>query len=306
MRRRFVSSLFAAVLSIADPAVAGGKAAPIVGPWGHGADGEAERFLLDARIVEARDLGTGVTHPRKVTLELDGRTAFGVWKGIDVESTSPSSTKTRPDDLFFSDRWQHEVAAYRLARLLGLTLVPPTVAREIDGAPGSLQEWVENAFTERKRVEEGRALTDAAAYGASSQHMYAFDALIYNVDRTQENILITEPGSRLWLIDHSRAFRLTHRLPTLGGRGPLVVPEDMLPALRTLDVEAVRSALRGLLSEGQISGLLARRERLLGLSPAGHAAGAPRGAAAGSPFATPASMSPLHAPTTPEMPRSGP
>ena len=249
------------------------ESAQTLGPWGHGADAEAERFLLEARIVEVRDLGTGVTRPKKLTLVLGERAAFGVWKGVDVESTSPSSTRTRRDDLFFRDRWQHEVAAYRLDRLLGQDLVPPTVARELEGQPGSLQQWVDGSFTERQRVEQGRALTDAPGFGAASLRMRAFDALIYNVDRTQENVLITEPGSRLWLIDHSRAFRLTPRLPSLGGRGPLAAPQEVLAGLRALDLEATRSALRGLLTERQVAGLLARRERLLALAPAAPSAG---------------------------------
>jgi hypothetical protein len=243
------------------------------GPWAPGADGEAERFLLEARIVAVKDLGTGVTHPKKITLTRGERTAFGVWKSVDEESTSPSATRTRRDDLFFRDRWQHEVAAYRLDRLLGQGLVPPTVARELEGHPGSLQQWVDDSFTERQRVERGVTLSDAASFGVASSRMHAFDALIYNVDRTQENVLITEPHSRLWLIDHSRAFRLTPRLPALGSRGPLVVPPETLAALRALDVDATRAALRGLLTERQIAGLLARRERLLALGA--HAPAAP-------------------------------
>ena len=263
------------VATLASAVLAGSKRAaePPAAPWGRGADADTERFLLEARIVDVRELGTGVTRPKKVRLEQGERSAFAVWKGVDEESTSPSSTRTRRDDMFFSDRWEHEVAAYRLDRLLGQGLVPPTVAREVEGRVGSLQAWVDDAFTERQRVEEGRTLTDPDAFGAASLRMRAFDALIYNVDRTQENVLITEPRSRLWLIDHSRAFRLTSRLPTLGGRGALTVPQEVRAALRALDVEALRAALRGLLSERQVAGLLARRERLLALGPERGAAG---------------------------------
>jgi len=267
MRRISCGWVLALVLGSAAVGAASHESPPPVGSWGHGVDAEAERLLLEGRITEIRDLGTGVTRPKKLTLVLGERTTHGVWKGVDEESTSSSSTRTRRDDLYFRDRWQHEVAAYRLDRLLGQSFVPPTVARELEGHPGSLQQWVDDAFTERQRVEQGRTLTDAAAFGTASLRMRAFDALIYNVDRTQENLLITEPGSRLWLIDHSRAFRLTRRLPALGGGGSLVVPPELLAALRALDVEATRSALRGLLTEQQVTGVLARRERLLALAP---------------------------------------
>ena len=261
-----ISGWLVLALALCPALSAGAREAPRAsGPWAKGADGEAERFLLEARIVAVKDLGTGVTHPKKLTLTLGDRTAYGVWKSVEEESTSPSATRTRRDDLFFRDRWQHEVAAYRLDRLLGQNLVPPTVERELEGQVGSLQQWVDDAFTERQRVERGVALTDADAFGAASRRMHAFDALIYNVDRTQENVLITEPHSRLWLIDHSRAFRLTPRLPALGSHGPMVVPPETLAALRNLDVEATRAALRGFLTERQIAGLLARRDRQLAL-----------------------------------------
>jgi hypothetical protein len=41
--------------------------------------------------------------------------------------------------------------------------------------------------------------------------MRVFDELIQNVDRTQENLL-WDKSWKLWLIDHTRAFRLGHEL----------------------------------------------------------------------------------------------
>jgi hypothetical protein len=43
----------------------------------------AEDFLKRAKVVKVRDLGSGVTLPMKVTLELDGVERFAVFKTID-------------------------------------------------------------------------------------------------------------------------------------------------------------------------------------------------------------------------------
>jgi len=103
---------------------------------------------------------------------------------------------------------------------------------------------------------------------ASARLMGTFDALIDNVDRTQENILVVEPGSRMWLIDHSRAFRLSRRLPPLPSTG-LSLDSKTLDGLRGLTREQLERALGGLLTGGQIKAILARRDRIVDLAVGG-------------------------------------
>lgn len=45
-----------------------------------------------------------------------------------------------------------EVAAYRLNRLLGLRLVPPTVFRRVDGIPGSLQFYIDGVVYDTRKL----------------------------------------------------------------------------------------------------------------------------------------------------------
>jgi len=44
-----------------------------------------EQFLKQAKFTALKRIGQGVTNSEKVTLELDGRTEFGIWKIIDVK-----------------------------------------------------------------------------------------------------------------------------------------------------------------------------------------------------------------------------
>lgn len=231
-------------------------------PWASGEDGETERFLLEAEVVDRHELGDGVTRPLKVTLKLGDRIEKAVWKNVDEQKSMPPGGMTRGDDMYFSDRWQHDVAAYRLDRLVGLHRVPVTVIRSIDGRPGALQAWVFGAFSEKQRVEKGLTLSDPEAYAAAARTMRLFDALIYNTDRNQGNILITEPGSRMWLIDHTRAFRLRKSLPPDDPARPRDGDPETLAKFRAPTDETIRAAVEGLLTPWQIDGLLARRKKL--------------------------------------------
>lgn len=230
--------------------------------WGNGADAEIEELLLRGEIVEARDLGTGVTRPVKVRLRLGERTLEAIWKGIDQEYARTPTGSRRRDDLYFSDRWQHEVAAYRIDRLIGLGRVPPTVIRPLEGRPGALQAWVEGVFTERDRVEQGVELADPGQFQRDRQLLALFDALIYNVDRTQENILIGKRDGAITLIDHSRAFRLRPQLPSKDSIPAASLPADLRTGLRQLDLQRLTDAAGGLLTRGQLRAILKRRDRL--------------------------------------------
>ena len=128
-------------------------------------DDQLEEFLANAEIVATEEVGTGVTKPLRVTLERDGISVQALFKGV---STPISGNSQRRRQLIEkSDRYQHEVAAYKLDRLLDLNLVPVTVERTVNGNPGALQFWVNGMISLLEKTEQnvksGRPLSDQPA-----------------------------------------------------------------------------------------------------------------------------------------------
>ncbi len=227
---------------------------------------ETERFLLSAEIVASAPVGEGITRPFKLTLRADGLEERGLWKNV---TTAPGGVP---------DEWRFEVAAYRMDTLIGLGMVPPTVERELDGAKGSLQLWVDTAFSLLDVVSKGIPIPDAAR-GPLEDRKYitrAFDSLIANEDRTQQNVRYTEDW-RTILIDHSRAFRSdpdSFKTLYFGGHGtkksaegkPFLIrrlPRAFVARLRALDLEEVRAAVRPFLTDEEVRAVMARRDLLL-------------------------------------------
>ena len=91
--------------------------------------------------------------------------------------------------------------------------------------------------------------------------MRAFDQLIYNFDRNLGNLLIDKDWT-IWMIDHTRAFKIFKDLKSEKNLSDFC-EKDLLIALRSLDKPALKQAMEGVLSEGQIDALLARRDKIV-------------------------------------------
>jgi hypothetical protein len=91
--------------------------------------------------------------------------------------------------------------------------------------------------------------------------IWAFDKLIYNVDRHPGNILVGPDGT-LWMIDHTQAFQYDRRLPDADQ--VRTIPQTMWQRLHIIPeavwAEAVTDALNG----NQVDAFLERREQLIG------------------------------------------
>jgi hypothetical protein len=225
-----------------------------------------EEFLRTAEIVRSEPIGEGVTKPFKIYLRKDGVEGKACWK-------NPSGIQ-----LGFLEGWRYEIAAYRLDKLIGLNMVPAAVEREFEGRAGALIDWAENKYSLLALFEQGVRIPDSATEHTEKMKWLAraWDSLIANEDRTQQNILYTEDW-RMILIDHSRAFRsdgdFVKRL-MFGRNGirvsaqgrPLLfrrLPRWFLDKLRTLTFEDVRAAVGTSLEDKEIKAILARRDLLL-------------------------------------------
>lgn len=225
-----------------------------------GSDAEIERLLLSGQVVSIKEIGSGVTKPRKVVLELDGRRIKAAFKTIKVHRPGLTRFPDGTTEVDFTDDYRYELAAYLLDRRLGMNMAPVTVLREINGERGALTEWVEDATSEARRMKKELAVPELLRHQQSMMRM--FDALIFNVDRHESNQLVT-PDGKLHLIDHSRSFRKQRSLPKGFVNTPAGVSPEVFRNLQSLESEELLELLGDVLSPVQVKALMRRRDKIL-------------------------------------------
>ncbi len=222
-------------------------------------DAELLEFLRTAKVRGIKDIGTGITNPKKMKLEKDGILANAIFRDVS-EDKIQASMGGGGTEMFFRDEATFEPAAYELSLLLELPWVPPAVKRSYGGKDGSIQIWLEGVtqFTDmqKKKIEP----PDRVRWSKQLHVMRVFDNLVYNTDRNQGNMLIDKQW-RLWLIDHTRAFRRQENLRT----PDLLIQCDrgFLDRLRNLNEGLVRGKLKPYLRKSEIDALFERRRKLL-------------------------------------------
>lgn len=228
---------------------------------------EIEVFLRTAKEVRRRDLPVGVTVPVRLTLDNGSVRHDAAVQTVDVKKTTFETTMGV--ELNFRDAWQFNVAGYELAKLLNLNMVPPYIERTISGKPASVSWWVDDAMMERERFQKKIQPPDTDDWNRQMHAVRVFNELIANTDANMTNMLITKDW-RVWMIDFSRAFRMTrtlHRPKSLTR-----VDRTLLTGLRSLTEERLRQALGRWLNKPEIQGMLARRDLIVGIFDAETAA----------------------------------
>ena len=224
---------------------------------------DIEEFLRTAEIISRERVGEGLNNFLKVLLEKDGIQMHAIFRDVHVERSQMPLSDGKVS-FFFRDDADFECAAYELAKLLGLDTVPPAVERKDRGQQGTLQAWVENATTQKALREE----TDIPPSGGINrwswimqrQNIYIFDNLIYNEDRNLGNILI-EPDWKLWMIDHTRAFRRWKEL--MNPEQVQFAERSLWERLQALDETVVRAKLKDFLNPAEMNGLIERTSLLV-------------------------------------------
>ena len=220
---------------------------------------QMEAFLLKAKIVRMRPTGVGVTNSQRVTLT-DGELTHDAHVQVIDEYKSSFSTP-QYSEVGFRDTYRDNVAPYRLALLLALDNVPVSVLRDTRLGRGSFTWWVDDVMMdETERRKRGVDDPDIARRNHYTQRMRVFDELIQNRDRNQGNILFTSEW-KMWLIDHTRAFRLMRQLlnPAVLTR----IERPLFERLQGLTPEALTKALDPHLGRSGREDLLARRNLLV-------------------------------------------
>jgi hypothetical protein len=223
-------------------------------------DTEMEAFLAEGEVVRSRQLSAGVTRSLRVTLLHAGVEHDAHIQSVDQDR--PLGTLRGGSEIDFRDSYRHNIAAYRLDRLLGLGMVPVTVLRRHERKKSAFTWWVDDvAMTETERRDKNVTSPDAEAWNRQMAAVRIFDQLIYNFDRNLGNLLIDEEW-RIWMIDHTRAFKIFREV-----KDPVNLrfrcPRGLLDGLRRLDRPTVEAAMAGLLTSGQLNGLFGRRDAIV-------------------------------------------
>ena len=220
-----------------------------------------EEFLKTAEIIEYKDVGEGVTKPIWLTLKKGDIVKKAVWK-------NPKGIQQG-----FLEGWQYEIAAYEMDKLLDLNMIPPTVERVFKKKKGSLQMGIDKLHSELEIFEQNiKVPRDKVDNRSNMKYITrAFDCLIANDDRTQQNILYDTDWKTI-LIDHSRAFRSTKEFTERlmygrnGIKGALMIrrlPRTFVEKVKALNPEDVETALSSCLKKKEIKAILVRKELLL-------------------------------------------
>ncbi len=224
-------------------------------------DAQMEEFLLQGTVVRTRAVGSGTTGSVRVTLRKDGLEHDAHVQSID-ESQAVKSLGAGTTEMDFRDTFRNNVAAYRLDRLLGLGMVPVTVQRIFERKESAFTWWVDDVLmTELERRDKKKGAPDPPVWNRQIYVVRIFDQLIYNFDRNLGNLLIDKSWN-VWMIDHTRAFKIFKELKTPENLGTHC-PNALLAELRRLDRPALERAMPRLLNEGQITGLLGRRDLIV-------------------------------------------
>jgi len=220
-----------------------------------------EEFLRTAEIIRSKDIGEGVTKPCKLDMKKGDVEHSGCWK-------NPSGMQQG-----FFEGWQYEIAAYEIDKLLGLHMIPPTVEREFKGTQGSLQFWITSEMSDLERMEQGIKipLDKLESWSRQKYLARAFDCLIANEDRTQQNIRYKK-GWRTILIDHSRSFRCSEKFQkqlVFGKNGILAqklfrrLPWMFVEKVRSLNFDKIKRTVGPYLTDEEIEAVLVRKKLLL-------------------------------------------
>jgi len=223
-----------------------------------------ETFLQTAEIVQSEQPfkdREAVTNPWRLTLEKDGVTKRAIWKNCQGRMRG------------FVENWRWEIAAYRLDKYLGLHMVPPTVERRFQEERGSCQLWVDTKMSLKDKYEKN-IKTPSYKVFHWNRALYlqrAFDNLIANEDRHQNQYLITEDW-RMILIDHSRTFRTSGKFTKKliydekyreGPRLMKQLPRPFYEKLKNLNAEVIRSVAGEYLTDKEIEAVLKRRDLIV-------------------------------------------
>jgi hypothetical protein len=220
---------------------------------------EIKKFLLTAKVVNAKESKKGITNTMRLTLS-DGKiTHDASFQSIDVHKNKMEFASGT--QLNFVDSYKYNIAAYTLAEMLGIEdMLPVYVERKYEGNTGSLSWWLPVKMDEADRVKHKISAPDPDAWNDQMYRIRVFDELIFDSDPNLTNVLIGEDW-RVWRIDFTRAFRLSKDLKT--PENLVRCDRQLLEKLKSLDGEQLTERTKRYLTRDEVKAVLARRDKIV-------------------------------------------
>jgi hypothetical protein len=220
---------------------------------------QIENFLTTAKIVGNKSVGKGITHTSRLTLSDGTLTHDASFQSVNVnQATAQMSSGT---ELGFVDSYRYNIAAFRLAEMLGMDdIVPVYVERKWKGDSGSLSWWLPVKMDEKDRVQNKIPVPDPDAWNNQMYRIRVLDQLVYDSDANLTNVLITDDW-KIWRIDFTRAFRLHKDLKSPGDLTQC--QRDLFEKLKALNQDEVMEKTKHYLDKDEVKALMARRDKIV-------------------------------------------
>jgi hypothetical protein len=217
---------------------------------------EREVLLREGEVIASRKIGKGVTNPFRLTLRHGAVVQDAAYQSVDARKDEIRFRSGRTE-LQFRDFYGYNIAAYKLARLLGYDdLVPVSIERQWRGKRGAFTWWIDKKWDEDERVKLGVQPPDLPEWERQLYLARAFTQLVDDSDRNLGNQLVTA-DFHLWMIDFTRAFRHTMELksPSILRR----IDRRFYERLKAVSDEEIKTALAPWVEPPAVQALLARR-----------------------------------------------
>jgi hypothetical protein len=221
---------------------------------------QIEQFLLTAKVIKSGPVHKGITNTLRLTLTDGTITHDAHFQSIDEHKIDMKFANGR-SELLFVDSYKYNIAAYRLAELLGLDdMVPVYVERRWEAKTGSFGWWLPVEMDEAQRLKRKISPPDLDAWNHQMYKIRVLDELVYDTDPNLTNVLIV-PDWKIYRIDFSRAFRLSKDLQN--PKNLTHCDRTLLAKLKALDREELVRRTKGYLNEEEVKAVMARRDKIV-------------------------------------------